>query len=627
MTSIRTLLLSLLLLYPVVCENSENSFQAISSDQIRKYHFDLARHFFRTPEEAKTAQAKLNSVLSELESMKGVVSTTPENLLKSLELYDAALIEFFKNYTYFYLRSAINTKDSSSADEASHLDSEFSKRTSFLRTELAEIDETKFEAFQKRNPELQKYHFAVLSSSRYKPHLLSLKEEELLSASYPYLSEWQFDLYQKILSETQFADLKTSTGTLNVRKDRLEISSNSDREIRREGFIKLYEAYASKRNLYAFALLKLVNSRNQIAQERHFHNAPEQVYFDSFWTERQVSELLEQISQSAQIYKRYQMLRTDHVKKRTQYEDVNFWDLQAITTSPPRFSIDRASEIIRNSLAPLGSQYSRELQLLLDPENGRMDIVAGANRKSGGFSKGFPGIPTVFFASGYQGFYNDVRILTHESTHAIHRQLMSVNSVLPVYAEGPHYLFESFAIFNEFLLPDYLYNNAKDPEERAYFLEQFLDGKGMALFYVAQDALLEQAIYDGVQKGEIDSVDDLDKVTEEIAKRFSIWADKHKEFKMRWITNSLFYEDPLYQMNYVYGSLLALKYYSLFQKNPKTFVPQYVALLKNGFNAPPEELLKQFLNIDLNDPQMLSDDVELLTQRVNQLAEEYSKSE
>jgi oligoendopeptidase F len=177
------------------------------------------------------------------------------------------------------------------------------------------------------------------------------------------------------------------------------------------------------------------------------------------------------------------------------------------------------------------------------------------------------------------------------------------------------------------LLPDYLYNNAKDPEERAYFLEQFLDGKGMALFYVAQDALLEQAIYDGVQKGEIDSVDDLDKVTEEIAKRFSIWADKHKEFKMRWITNSLFYEDPLYQMNYVYGSLLALKYYSLFQKNPKTFVPQYVALLKNGFNAPPEELLKQFLNIDLNDPQMLSDDVELLTQRVNQLAEEYSKSE
>jgi hypothetical protein len=41
--------------------------------------------------------------------------------------------------------------------------------------------------------------------------------------------------------------------------------------------------------------------------------------------------------------------------------------------------------------------------------------------------------------------------------------------------------------------------------------------------------------------------------------------------------------------------------------------------LKNGFNAPPAVLLKQFLNIDLLDGALLSDDLALLNRRLDQL--------
>jgi oligoendopeptidase F len=337
--------------------------------------------------------------------------------------------------------------------------------------------------------------------------------------------------------------------------------------------------------------------------------------------------LLEQVGKLADVYKRYQRLRADYARKRSGYADVNLWDVSASLSGEnvPRFTIEQASKVIRGALSPLGSEYGRELALLLDPANGRMDIVPGSNRKSGGFSKGFPGVTTVFFTGGFTGYYNDMRVLAHESTHAVHRQLMSNNRVLPPYAEGPHYLFESFAIFNEFLLPDYLYQSETDPPRRRYFLEQFFEGKGMTIFSVAQEEAIELAIYEGVKGGKIQTADDLDSLTKQISSRYSIWPARHDELKTQWITSTLFYEDPLYDVNYVYGALLALKYYEMYARDPEQFVPRYIALMRNGFDAPPDVLLKRFLDIDLRDPRLVTDAARILENKINLLEGEYSK--
>ena len=89
----------------------------------------------------------------------------------------------------------------------------------------------------------------------------------------------------------------------------------------------------------------------------------------------------------------------------------------------PRYTIDQASQIIRDALAPLGQEFGRELAALLDPSNGRMDIVPGEHRKRGGFSKGFIGTDSVFYSAGFAGSYRDVDVLAHEATHAVHRQI------------------------------------------------------------------------------------------------------------------------------------------------------------------------------------------------------------
>ncbi len=619
-----TLLMLSLLSSPVLCQDN---FVAIPRDVAAQYHFDFQKNFYSSPQAEKAQRAGYYAVLKNLESLKGKVAASPDNLLRALSIYDKSLIEFIRHYTYLYLRYAVNTEDEASNAESSEMDAEFSKRTAFLQQELIQISKGALDNFIKQKPALKVYRFAVEFAARTRAHTLSLKEEEAFSITSPLTSEWQYDLYQKLLRRTVFEKIKTQNGDLDVRRDRIAIANNSDRAVREQGFMKLYDGYASQRDLYAFALINLVEAKNRLAQLHHFEDAPDEIYFKSYWTKTEVVNLLQEIEKLSDVYKRYQHLRADYAKKRLGYTDVNLWDVSASANQNelPRFNIEQASQIIRDALSPLGSEYGNELASLLNPANGRMDIVPDKKRRGGGFSKGFPGVTTVFFSGGFTGYYNDMRVLTHESTHAVHRQLMKNNRVLPAYAEGPHYLFESFAIFNELLLPDYLYRRETDAARKHYFLEQFFEGKGMTMFTVAQEETLEQAIYDGVKQGKIKNADDLDTLTKQIASRFSIWADKHDELKMQWITSTLFYEDPLYDINYVYGAMLALKYYEMYSRNPKQFVPRYIALMKNGFDAPPDILLKRHLEIDLRDPNLVKDAVRLLENKVNLLEVEYSK--
>lgn len=620
--------ISIFAIFVVIVQSgsAQNDFQPIAEDLKSKYHFDLPHLFFADEAAIKAEESKYHGELNNLMKLKGKASSSADNLFRTLQLYEEALVDNLRLDTYWSLRSAVNTNDEVSDQQTSQLESEFAEKTAFVQTELVAINKEKMEQFAKQQPKLEKYKFAVEAISRYQPHTLALKEEEILGSIDPSVTQWQFGLYRQILNNTKFADIKSSDRTFNVRSQRADIANSPDRGVRKEGFLKLFEGYASQRNLYAYTLMQIVNARNAVARLHKFEDAADQIYFNSFWSKQEVHDLLEHVAAAAEIYKRYQKLRADYLSKKKSIPDIAYWDLSgASIENVPRFTITEATGVIEHALTPLGSEYSKELSLLLDPANGRMDIVKAENRKSGGFSRGFPGVPTVFFAGGYEGYYNDMRVLTHESTHAIHRQLMKNNLVLPVYAEGPHFLFESFAIFNELLLPDFLYKQEKDPEKRKYYLEQFFEGKGMALFFVAQDAMLEQAIYDGVTKGKVKNADDLDELTRKISDRFSIWNEKHPQLNMRWITASLLYEDPFYEINYVYGSLLALHYYELYQKDPEYFMAQYNALLRNGFDAPPSVLLKKFLNIDLNDPQILAGPIQVLTEKVNLLEEEYSR--
>jgi oligoendopeptidase F len=572
-SSSRGLLVALLVLISFGITTAQDPFVAIPPTEAPRYHIDFLRNFFASPEAEKADRANLYATLKELEALKGKVLLSADNLQRALQLNDRLQVQLHRHYAYLYLRNAVNTMDEKSLAESSELDADVTRRTAFLQLEIMQIDDRRLATFVSRSSSLKPYLFAIESIRRHRPYTLSLPEEELLRVTAPD-QDWAAELYDKLGEQSPVTPFQ--------------------------------------RDLFAFTLIRLAAARTRHAELHHFADAASEVYFNSYWTKTEVDNLVERIAQHAEVYQRYQRLRADQLKKTAGVK---------VNQPPPRYSIDQASEIIRQALAPLGPDYGRELAALLDPQNGRMDIVPGEHRKRGGFSQGFTGTDSVFYSAGFAGSYNDLRVLTHESTHAVHRQLMNRNQVLPTYAEGPHYLFEAFAIFNEFLLPDYLYNHETDGLRRQFYLQQFLAGKGTIMFVVAPEVELEHAVYAGVKQGAIKNADELDTVSQRIYARYSL--QPKDELKTKWMSVSLMYEDPFYDINYIYGAVLALNFYEMYLRDPQGFVPRYIALIKNGFNATPQILLKRFLDLDLNDPRLIGNALRVVEDKVNLLEKSY----
>jgi oligoendopeptidase F len=293
----------------------------------------------------------------------------------------------------------------------------------------------------------------------------------------------------------------------------------------------------------------------------------------------------------------------------------------------PHLTLDQSRAAVLLALAPLGADYVEHFRQLLDPANGRMDIAsAQGKRGNGGFSIGAPGVPSGLFIESYgPGFINDTRVIIHEGGHAIHRQLMTEAGIPSFYTDGPSWMFEAFAHLNEFLLFDHMYHTSTDPKARAYYLETLIGDITFQLFGSAEEGTLEQSIYDGVVAGRITDTADFDALTLSIWSKYEIWPASEPQLAHTWISKRLMVQAPLYQVNYLYAGLLATKMFDMVKHDPAAFQKRYLDLLRNGFYAPPEELLSKFFGRELSQRELVDDSMNILQQRIQSLAELYKK--
>jgi oligoendopeptidase F len=495
------------------------------------------------------------------------------------------------------LRCSLNRKDPA-CEANSKLGSEINAATAFLIPGILAIPKEQLQAFQAAEPGLKSYQFALDNIRRDAPHVLPNAEQAFLDRLQPEIADWQYDLYEQILGGISFGTVQTATGPLDVVRQRSLLASHSDARVREEAFKRRLDGFASRRDLLAFALIHTVKAQDSLAKAHHYPDAPTRKYSGMYLDPSQTRALLASMAQHGEVVKRFEKIRAADFQ-RSNHAEFRAWDIAA---PQPDFAL---------SITPLAEA----------PLNGRADVLPGGavSRYSAGFSVGFTGSTSMLFLGRYDGTYKDLSVIAHEGGHAAHRSLMTAHGVTPLYADGPSFLFESFAVFNELVLSDYLAGHANEPRLQRFYHEQWMRIKGLDAFYGAQDALLEQQIYDGVVQGTIRGADDLDRITLQVDDQFSIFPATTPELRNRWAAVALMYEDPLYDVNYVYGGLLALKYFQLYSADKEQFVPSYIALLKNGFDADPASLLKRFLNIDLSDPSLLDDDLSLLNRRLDQL--------
>lgn len=582
------------------------AFEVFPSGSAAAYHFNLERNFYSSP---ATAERERQQIVSRATAL----AARARHLTSASELYDVLAASDSvarlagRQYAYLSLRTAINTQDAAAQRSMSDFAAAIDPPLSEVGRVLGALPPSQFRAYESKDPRLQKYEYAARLAREDQSHTLDSLGEQTVDQLEPIATSWGPSLFQTLLAGTNWGSVEVAGRVLDVRLNGNEIRNHPDRSVREKGYRLGQAGIASRRDIYAFILSRQARARDAIARIRKWPDYPAQTYAAAALDRPWVVSVLAELATRGDINKAYERRRNDEIRRGLGIDSVRPWDLTAPSPgrAAPRFTIQQATRHVVDAAAPLGESYIRELRMLLDPANGRLDLVPRENRVDRpGFSTGSVGYPSMFFQGRFEGFTEDLIILAHEAGHGVQNMLMDSAHVLPRYAAGPSYFTESFAMLSELLLLEHLARSDELKADRHTFERRLLED-GLELFRNAHESTVELQLYDSVAAGRFLDADAVERLMQAVGSKFSIWYGPGSEKELAWVQPIQFYTRPLYRVNYVIAKLLALRYLDMLHQDPVNFRARYGALLRNGYDAPPADLLKRFLAIDLADSKAL----------------------
>jgi len=573
---------------------------------------------------AEAADRKI--LLADADALPVLDNPSPDALLDYLHRAESLLGRNQRHAAWLHLRTALDIDDHA-ADEARNAVGDAAdivvERT---RQTLRKIGDDGFAKDVAALPALDKYHWLLERATRTLPHELPEDQQAIVSALSDQDGKAFWNIYQKTRRSAAYGSVHTAHGDLDAGKDADKLAADADRGVREQAWKQRQAALAAQAETYASILVGIVRLNDRVAKMQHFDDAPEATYFARLFTRADVDATSKAVEAHASVLQDYQRLRAEHVAHVLGTEQAHSWDLSMPTSgfTPPAFDEERMRRVIPDALAPLGRDYVAHFRALLDPANKRTDLATSqGTRENDAFSMAAPGAPGTLFLGVWKPTVKEASVVAHEGGHAIHSQLMNERGVSPFFNHGPSWMHEGIAILNEMLFYEYLYRHTDDPAAKAYYLQAQLDEMTFEVFTSAEEAQLEEGLYDGVVAGKIRGAADMDALTLDITKRFEIWPSIDPQLAHAWIGKRLMFEDPLYLANYLYAGLWATRMFEMARKDPADFQKRYAALMAEGFDAPPRQLLARFFGKELSPPELVETDIAVIREKVVALGRLY----
>lgn len=581
--------------------------------------------YFASPTAEATSRASLETDIANLPIVSSP-SPSPADLLAYLHHAESLLARNQRHTAYLHLRASLDIDDHAAAEALSAAQTDGDAIVDHVRDTLRTLGKSGFGQAARSEPALARYAYVLDRALRGLPHELPAAEQNILDELSDQGSNALWITYQKTRRSTIYGSVRTATGDLDAGKDAERLSIDDDRSVRQQAWQQRHAADAAQAETYAALLIGIVRINDRTARLQHFADAPEATYFARQLDRADVDATAQAVEARASVLMDYQQLRAGRVARMAKIDVAHSWDVAWTTPRfpAPTFDYEQIRLTVPAALAPLGRDYVARFTALLDPASHRTDLATThGNRVDDNFSIASPGVAPGLFLGEWSSSLKGASVVAHEGGHALHSELMNAHGVSPFYNRGPSWMMEAIAILNEMLFYEHLYRHAPDPAMRAYYLQAQLDEMTFEIFTSAEEAQLEEAIYDGVISGKIRNAADIDALTFAITRRFEIWPDIDPELKHAWIGKRLMFEDPLYLANYLYAGLLATKMFTMATTNPRDFQKRYETMMASGFDAPPKELLRRFFGHDMSPGDLVDADMNLIQTKTAELGRLY----
>ena len=575
---------------------------------------------------------ELKAMMKEIPQYKGKIKEDSKKFIELIQLEEKMGRLLDKLYVYVYMLKDLDSKDEISSVKLQEIQSvytEYSVSAAWITPEILEIPQATMEKWIEENPELKDQRFGLMEIYRLQGHVLDEGKEKLLSYYGQYMGA-PHDIYAELsISDMKWNEVKLSDGyegpvTNGVYSKVL--ATNRNQEDRKKAFEALYGAFNNNKNTYGAIYRALLQRDVASAKGRNYSSSLEKALEPKNVPTEVYTTLLKSAIDNNAPLQRYVNLR----KKALGLKEYHYYDNSInIVEYDKTFDYDVAKEMVYNSVAPLGEDYSKKMNTAIS--EGWIDVFETENKRSGAYSIGVYDVHPYMLLN-YQSTLDDVFTLAHELGHTLHTMLSNENQP---YATHNYTIFvaEVASTFNERLLLDYMIKNSNDPIEKIALIEQAL-GNIVGTFYIQTlFANYEYQAHKLIEEGKAVTPDVLSGIMDNLFKEYfgdTITMDELQ--KIIWARIPHFFNSPYYVYQYATSFASSANLYDRIT-NEKYSVEEresakeaYLTLLKSGGNDHPMSQLKK-AGVDLEKEESFHAVAVEFDRLLNILEEELNKLE
>ena len=572
---------------------------------------------YKNDDEWEADFTRLKEHLPELSAYEGRLGESAQTLLSMQRLCDKMNMLAEKVYVYANQRLHENTDNAVYQNLASRAQSllvEMSERTSYIEPEIMGLPEGTIEKYLQENGELRVYGQYFENMIRQKAHVLPGEMEKLL-ASAGELAESPKDIFSMFNNaDIRFPKITGEDDTdVEVTHGRfISLLQSKDQRVRKDAFEALYGVYEKFRNTLAATYRANVKQEVFFARARRYGSDLEAALDGSHIPVSVYDNLIHVVHEHLPLMHRYVKIR----KKLLGLDELHMYDLYTPMTenSGEHFSFEDAKETVLEGLAPMGEEYLSHLKDGF--EHGWIDVYENQGKRSGAYSWGAYGThPYVLL--NYQGTLNDVFTLAHEMGHALH-SWYSDETQPYIYAGYRIFVAEVASTCNEALLIHHLLKKAKDPKNKAYLINYFLEQFRTTLYRQTMFAEFEKITHGLQEAGEALTAERLCSIYYDLNKAYfgeDICIDR--QIEMEWARIPHFYT-PFYVYQYATGFSAAIALSGKILREGEAAVEQYKKFLKGGSSMYPLELLR-LAGVDMEQKKPVEDALQVFSEYLDEM--------
>ncbi len=460
--------------------------------------WDLSKLF--PTEAAWEADLERYRVLREkIPSWKGTLGQSAESLAAALTfLRDFGMVEE-RLAAYAALRESEDQGLSAARDRTARFmmtQAEAQAAWSYLDPEIQAIPDDRISAFL-THPALSEFATWLRKVLRFKPHVLSEKEERLLAMQME-SSQTPANAFSVLTDvDFEFGSLSTPEGPRQLTHSSFSATmQNPNRDLRRRAYELYYAQYERHKTTLGVLYEGAVQLDRYAARVRNHKSARAMALFPDDMPEAVYDNLVATVHAGLPALHRYYEIR----RKALRLDELCHYDVRVPLLGDIKWhhSYDQAVDAVLAGLAPLGDEYGRELARGL--RQGWVDRYENKGKASGAFSYGSFSAEPYILMNFKEDVLDDVFTLAHEAGHSMHSYYSARSNA---YMHWHYTTFEAevASTFNEQLMQRYFVGKADSPEARACLVNKEVDAIIGSLFRQTMFAEFEAKTHALVESG------------------------------------------------------------------------------------------------------------------------------